>query len=198
MPFYWFQEDVRRFIFSGDFLGHPVPQPKPSDVFGFVVARLISFSFFFVIPAWQGYTLWQIFIGLLISHMVYGLIVFPVFMLAHVVELADFPAIEHGDDRVDEEWAILQLRTTADFAPRNAFLNWYLGGLNYQAIHHLFPNICHIHYPKLAPIVAEVCKEYGVPYNVYDTFSGAIASHYRWLKYLGQPTVAAAKVPVKS
>ncbi len=39
---------------------------------------------------------------------------------------------------VDDEWAISQIKTTVDFAPGNAFLNWYLGGLNYQVVHHLY------------------------------------------------------------
>jgi linoleoyl-CoA desaturase len=55
-----------------------------------------------------------------------------------------------------DEWAILQVKTTVDFAPKNAFLNCYIGGLNYQTIHHLFSHICHIHYSQIAGIVAEV------------------------------------------
>ena len=108
-------------------------------------------------------------------------------MLAHVVEVVDYPEIEQGATQMDEEWAILQVKTSADFAPKNAVLNWYLGGLNYQTIHHLCPDICHVHYPKLAPIVAEVCAEHGIQYNVYNTLSSAVTSNYRWLKRLGQP-----------
>ncbi|MEO0375933.1 MAG: acyl-CoA desaturase [Cyanobacteria bacterium P01_A01_bin.17] len=194
IPFYWFLGDTRRFIFSGSYLGHPIPRPKASDIFDFIVPRIVSFAFFFVIPAWQGYSFIEIFVGLSISHMVYGLIVVSIFMLAHVVESVDYPDIDYSTNKVDDEWAILQVKTSADFAPDNAFLNWYLGGLNYQTIHHLFPDVCHIHYPKLAPIVAEVCEEYGIQYNVYDTFGSAIASNYRWLRRLGQPVEIPAAV----
>ena len=114
--------------------------------------------------------------------MTYGLVICVVFMLAHVLEPAEFVELSPNSLHVEDEWAILQVKTTVDFAPKNAFLNWYIGGLNYQTIHHLFPYICHIHYPQLAVIVAEVCEEFGIKYNVYPTFTGAIAANYNWLK----------------
>lgn len=196
IPFYWFLCDVQKFIFSGNYLGHPVPKPKGSDIFDFTITRIFGFAFFFLIPAWQGYSLIQIFAGLSISHMVYGFIVCSIFMLAHVVEEADFPQLDPGSNMLDEEWAIMQVNTTADFAPKNAFLNWYIGGLNYQTVHHLFPDICHIHYPKIAPIVAETCEEFGIQYNVFDTVSSALASNFRLLKTLSQPDPVMESDPV--
>jgi linoleoyl-CoA desaturase len=68
-----------------------------------------------------------------------------------------------------------------NFAPRSRLLTWYLGGLNYQIEHHLFPKVCHIHYPALAPIVARVCREHGVRYYSHPTMRAALASHARWL-----------------
>ena len=116
--------------------------------------------------------------------MTYGVLACHVFMLAHVLEPAEFIQ-PSAANQIEDEWAIFQVRTTVDFAPKNAFLNWYLGGLNYQVVHHLFPQICHIHYPKIAPILAEVCQEFGVNYAVYPTFWGALAYNYRWLRQLG-------------
>ena len=40
-----------------------------------------------------------------------------------------------------------------------------------QVVHHLFPGICHTHYPAIAPIVMDTCKEFNVPYKVYPTVS---------------------------
>jgi len=62
--------------------------------------------------------------------------------------------------------------------------------LNYQAIHHLFPRICHVHYPKIAPIVAQTAKEFGVPYLYNDSFAKAFASHVRLLSKLGKKDVS--------
>jgi linoleoyl-CoA desaturase len=61
-----------------------------------------------------------------------------------------------------------------------------LGWLNFQAIHHLFPHISHIHYPQIARIVQRVCHEYGIPYHSYATVRSAFVSHVRHLKYLGR------------
>jgi len=107
-----------------------------------------------------------------------------VFQLAHIVEDTDFPELDSGGN-INEEWAIHQLRTTADFAPKNKLLTFYVGGLNYQVEHHLFQRICHIHYPEIAPIVQQTCAEYGIPYLINESFTDALASHIRLLKQLG-------------
>ena len=103
------------------------------------------------------------------------------FQLAHAVEGASAP----GLDGARTEWAAHQVRTAADFAPGSAALTWYLGGLNYQVEHHLFPRVCHVHLKALAPIVQATCAEHGVPYRVHPTARAALASHARWLHRLG-------------
>jgi fatty acid desaturase len=55
-------------------------------------------------------------------------------------------------------WAIHQLFTTTNFAPKNKIVNWYTGGLNHQIEHHIFPNISHIHYGN-TKIVKETAAE---------------------------------------
>jgi linoleoyl-CoA desaturase len=128
---------------------------------------------------------WQALLGFLSMHFVAGMIMSIVFQLAHVVE----GTLEEGtpeNDVIEANWTVHELLTTSDFAPNNRFLTWYAGGLNFQVEHHLFPNICHIHYPKIAPIVAQTAREYGIPYNVQPTFGQALMSHVRKLKELGQ------------
>jgi linoleoyl-CoA desaturase len=128
---------------------------------------------------------WHVLLGFLILHLVAGTVLSVVFQLAHVVETSDFPQVNAQGD-IETEWAIHQLRTTADFSGKNPLLTYYVGGLNYQVIHHLFPRICHIHYPAIAPIVAATAHEYGLPYIHYPTFGAAFRSHVRMLKNLGR------------
>lgn len=78
-----------------------------------------------------------------------------------------------------------QVMTTADFATDSKVLTWLLGGLNFQTIHHLFPRISHIHYPEIQPIIKKVCDAHQVRYNEFPTFSAALNSHIRFLKFLG-------------
>ena len=82
-------------------------------------------------------------------------------------------------------WAIHQLYTTTNFAHRNKVLSWYVGGLNFQVEHHLFPNICHVHYRHLSAIVKQTALEFGLPYKMKETFWDAIKAHGRLLKELG-------------
>jgi linoleoyl-CoA desaturase len=81
-----------------------------------------------------------------------------------------------------DEWAIHQVLSTTNFARRSRLLTWYLGGLNYQIEHHLFPRICHLHYPALSPLVEQTCLKFGVRYSAPETLSAALSSHYRLLR----------------
>jgi linoleoyl-CoA desaturase len=86
----------------------------------------------------------------------------------------------------EESWARHQMMTTANFSNWNPLFTWFVGGLNHQIEHHLFPDISHIHYPKIAKIIKETAKEYGVNYNYHRTFGGAIVNHLRMLNKLGK------------
>ncbi|NER23809.1 MAG: acyl-CoA desaturase [Symploca sp. SIO1C2] len=186
IPFYWSINEMKLMASSqGKYLNYSIPKLKTSELITFWGMKLLNFVFFVIIPITVGYTIWQTLLGVMIAFMTYGFVVCEVFMLAHVLEATEFPEVEPESNSINDEWAIFQIKTTADFAPHNPILNWYIGGLNYQTVHHLFPHVCHIHYPKIAPILTEVCEEFGVKYNVYPTFREAIASNYRWLKLMG-------------
>lgn len=132
---------------------------------------------------------WHVVLGFVLLHAISGLILSVVFQLAHVVENTKFPKPdEYGN--IETEWAIHQLETTADFAKNNWVVTFYVGGLNYQAIHHLFPRVCHVHYPKIAPIVAATAKEFEVPYIYNESFFSAFKSHVRLLSKLGRKEVS--------
>src|SRR5690606_27088069 len=102
------------------------------------------------------------FMCLLISYVVCGLCLAIVFQLAHVVEQTDFKTVE--ENKIEEEWMIHQLQSTANFSTKNPILTWLLGGLNFQVEHHLFPKVSHIHYPALNKIVQETCRANDISY----------------------------------
>lgn len=151
--------------------------------------KLVYWGYIIVLPVLVlDVKLWQVLIGFVSLHMVAGIILSIVFQLAHVVEETTFPVPDEKGN-IENEWAIHQLKTTADFAPKSWFLTYYLGGLNYQAIHHLFPTICHVHYPKIAPIVEKTAKEFGVTYIYHKNMWSAFMSHMRLLARLGKDEV---------
>jgi linoleoyl-CoA desaturase len=128
---------------------------------------------------------WQILIGFMMIHLTAGYILSIVFQLAHVVEGAEQP-MPDTEGSMQNAWAVHQMQTTANFSRDNRLLNWYVGGLNFQIEHHLFPNICHVHYRTLSPIVQQTAEEFGIPYNQKATFTDALQSHIRTLKALGR------------
>ncbi|MFN0049199.1 MAG: fatty acid desaturase family protein [Cytophagales bacterium] len=127
---------------------------------------------------------WKILIGFTVLHLVAGWLITVVFQLAHVVEETDHPHPQ-ADGLVDNSWFVHQLQTTSDFAVNNKLVTWYVGGLNFQVEHHLFPKICSIHYPAISKIVAETTKKYNVPYYHESGLREAVYSHYKALKAFG-------------
>ncbi|MDH5382500.1 MAG: fatty acid desaturase, partial [Cyclobacteriaceae bacterium] len=143
----------------------------------------LYYGYIFVIPLiFTPWTFWQIIIGFLLLHFVSGFILSVTFQLAHIVEEN---AHETGEKEViDNSWAAHQVLTTANFSRKSKFLNWYLGGLNFQIEHHLFPHICHIHYSKLSDIVKKTIREHGMEYREFGNMFDAMKSHYKALKSL--------------
>jgi linoleoyl-CoA desaturase len=138
---------------------------------------------------------WQFAIGYVVMHLTAGLILGVVFQLAHVVEGTEYPVPDDAG-RMEHQWLLHEMETTSNFARHNPLLTWYVGGLNYQVEHHLFPKVCSVHYPAIGPIVERVAARYGIPYHQQPTLMAAIRSHYRMLKRLGRDAEAAATQPV--
>ena len=129
---------------------------------------------------------WYWVIGFLTMAMLSGLVLSIVFQLAHTVEHTHFPLADEATNKMEDEWAVHQLKTTANFATKNRVIGWFVGGLNFQVEHHLFPKFSHIHYPAIHRIVKQACKEYNVPYIEYRTMIEAVWSHMKFLRQLGR------------
>ncbi len=149
------------------------------------LTKAAYYCLFLIIPmlvlivAW-----WQVLLGFVAMHVVEGLVLGLVFQLAHVVEGTSFP-LPTVSGNIDEAWAVHQMRTTANFAPHSAVAAFFCGGLNRQIEHHLFPKVCHIHYPAITAIVKQTAQEHNLPYLESPTFTSALLSHYRFLKRMG-------------
>ncbi|MCE9533544.1 MAG: acyl-CoA desaturase [Planctomycetes bacterium] len=171
---------------------HHVPRPRGWELFWFFAGKVPSYTLAFVIPMF--FHPWYIVLAFyMLVTCTIGVTLSVVFQLAHCVEEAEFPLPEDGTLRMENAWAVHQVETTVDFGRNSFTLCWLLGGLNFQIEHHLFPRICHIHYPALSKIVEQTCKEYGVRYACHTSFWSGIKSHYRWLKRMGREEMAVAK-----
>lgn len=147
-----------------------------------VAGKILYVTAFLVLPLLvTPYAWYWVVIGFVLMHFLSGVILSFIFQLAHMVEI-----VEHEEKPEDGKLQIgfmeHQMRTTANFARKNKLISWYVGGLNFQVEHHLFPNICHIHYPAISKIVEDTAKEFNVMYRSFPTMAQALVSHFRYIR----------------
>ena len=182
--FAWvFIDDFKKYI-----SGKVTPDSEPKRIalkehLIFWSTKVMYVGFYIGLPVFMlGWS--QALIGYSIMVFVCGVFISIVFQLAHVVEATTFTAAEEEVTKIPQSWAVHQLLSTANFATSNKVLSWFLGGLNFQIEHHLFPNISHVHYPQVSRLVKEVCKEYNIDYLEYSSMLKAFYSHLLHLRKL--------------
>ena len=147
--------------------------------------KAINLVLYIGLPIYMvGFLPWLV--GFAVTTMFAGLVTSLVFQLAHTVEDTAFPTPHAITNKLEDEWAIHQVRTTANFATDNRLISWLVGGLNFQVEHHLFPKISHVHYPAISQILQQVCAEHNVPYINYPKMRYAVASHVSFLRQMGR------------
>ncbi len=181
---YWiFFTDYKKY-FTNKVGEMPIKKMTFMDHFTFWGFKALHLVLFVIIPIYTvGFVAWII--GFLAYGFFAGIVLSVVFQLAHTVSETHFPETNPTTGKVEDEWAVHQLKTTANFATKSKFWSWFTGGLNFQVEHHLFPNISHVHYPALSEIVKEVCQKYNIPYLEHAKTRYAIASHVAHLKAMG-------------
>lgn len=166
---------------------------KTRTAIAMIISKIFYYGYIGAIPLMVlDITFGQWLVGFLTMHAVLGVLITSVFQLAHVVEGPTHhePTLS---GKMDNTWAIHQLETTANFARKSKFIGWFVGGLNFQVEHHLFPTICHVHYENLSEIVKKTAHEFNLPYHDQKTFMSAFRSHLRVLKAFGRNEPIAAQ-----
>jgi linoleoyl-CoA desaturase len=180
---------VLSWIWWGDFRDikdntYSLPKSRlRSILYETILVKIWHVAVFLVLPLLTIGNPWLVLVGYLVSFSIMGLIMVVVFQLAHVTMVQEF-----ASESVlrESDWALFQLNSTANFAPNNKFLSWYLGGLNHQIEHHIFPYLSHTHYPKIQNQVKSTCQEHGVQYHAFATLWQAISSHQKHLFHYGR------------
>jgi linoleoyl-CoA desaturase len=192
----WVFYDDFVILFGKEMGPHRLPRMSPTEIALFIGYKVFFVGWSIVIPALY-HPLWQVAIFHLVAVMTLGVTLSSVFQLAHCVEDAEFPPPAPRGEATHDDWAAHQVETTVDFAPQSRLLTWFLGGLNFQVEHHLFPKVCHLHYPALSRIVEELSAKHGVRYRSNFTLREALGSHFRHLRKLGRsgPSCGAPRTP---
>jgi linoleoyl-CoA desaturase len=181
--------DFMMVLFGKSDANHVYPKMSPAEKVTFWVGKLFFFGIMIGLPLLV-FPWWQVLVGFLIVLLTVGLVLSVIFQLAHINGYAAFPEPLGSPQHIDNEWAVHQVETTVDFAPKNWLLFNFIGGLNFQIEHHLFPHICHMIYPSLAPIVRATCEEFGIVYHCHKTWREAFSSHLKELSLLGSKSEA--------
>lgn len=185
LPFKWqFYGDFRH-VLTGRIGDHRIVRPSGWNLIAFAGGKIIFFSLALAIPL-VIHPWWIVLPCFLLASFIQGLVLSVVFQLAHCVDAAEFPMPHPDTGRMEAAWAVHQVNTTVNFACDSRLLPWFLGGLNFQIEHHLFPRVCHIHYPALSHIVRKTCEDFQLRYSTHDTLTAGVISHFRWLRQMGQ------------
>ncbi|MDW3191760.1 MAG: acyl-CoA desaturase [Cytophagales bacterium] len=154
-------------------------------VAGIAFRKLLFHTFFIGVPVLVlGISIGWAVLMLATMLIVTGLTLSLIFQTAHLV--SDLDVIETENPEIDENWLVHQLHTTTNYATNSPFFSWFYGSLNFQVEHHLFPNICHVHYPKISSIVKSTAEEFGLPYHCQGSFGKAVYEHFKLLRLLGK------------
>jgi linoleoyl-CoA desaturase len=178
---------VKEFIQLGQFKRNGLIKGKeyPMLMAEMVFWKIVYYAYLLVIPMTVldiSFGFW--FLCFFSMHFVAGLILATIFQTAHVMPECDYPT-PNEEGTIENSWAIHQLQTTSNYNS-NRFFSWYVGGLNYQVEHHLFPTICHVHYRDLSKIVKQKAKEHNLPYYAQDNYFKAVWEHGKMLHQLGK------------
>jgi linoleoyl-CoA desaturase len=179
-----FFQDFKKY-FTGKVGTTPFRKMDVKEHIIFWVSKLLYIGAFLVLPVFTVGLLDTI-IGYLVIAGICGFIIAVVFQLAHIVEDAEFETPTSANHKVETEWAVHQVQTTANFATKSKVVSWLTGGLNFQVEHHLFPRISHIHYPKISELVRETCEQFNIQYLEFPTVLSAVKSHVLHLKQVGR------------
>ncbi|ODV64418.1 sphingolipid delta8-desaturase [Ascoidea rubescens DSM 1968] len=142
--------------------------PRKGKAAWFRYYELLGLSFFFY---WFFYLIVYSRIDGWGARLQYVLVSHITTMVVHVqITLSHF-AMSTSDLGVSESFVSKQLRTTMDVDCPEWF-DYFHGGLQYQAIHHLFPRVPRHNFRKLQPLIIDFCNEVGLKYTIYGFGKG--------------------------
>lgn len=181
LNWFFFRETLLVLGYSSRTIKIEIPIKEIIKLFFFKIVYLI---FMIGLPIWVLTFDWiHIIWAFLINHALVSIVFTAVLGVSHLSDHVQHP-LPDEDGKLDMSWPKLQMQTSADYNSSSVFFNWTLGGFNAHALHHLLPNICHIHYLKIVPIFRQTAQEFGIEY-IEMPYYKALQSHFRFLRKMG-------------
>lgn len=182
LNWFFFRETLMLFNYSSRTINIKIPK---KEIVKLIIYKLIYLGYMIALPALILPFGWStVLLAFLLNHFMVSMIFVGVLGVSHVSDYVHHP-IPDEDNKLDMSWPKLQMLTSVDYNPDSVFFNWTLGGFNAHALHHLLPNISHVHYLKILPIFRQLCQEHGITYMEMPYFE-SLLSHFRFLRSVGK------------
>jgi linoleoyl-CoA desaturase len=181
LPYIFYAVYAQYMIFIRDFvLFYQSPEKIPANEFAkLYFSKIIYATAFLVLPfiliplPW-----WQVLTSIMLMYLIITSLL--VIILLMPTDKMENNKMVDGNS-YNEKWVIEILEHNVDFSPGSHLLNYVAGGANLNVVHYFFPSVNHIHYTRLAALIEETAKEFGLLYrkqNVKDV----LAIHFNYLK----------------
>lgn len=168
-------------FFKKDALVRKVADIPKIEYFKLFLFKAIFFAYLFIIPKFiLGVSWLSILYGFILMVFTASILSLMVLLSPHANIHSDFPQPD-AKNEMPYNWLEHQLRCTNDVSNDNFFIRFFMGSFNYHIAHHLFPNISHIHYPEITPIIERFAIKNGLKYRKLSLID-SLLGHYRLLK----------------
>jgi len=166
----------------------------PKEFVALFIGKTVFYGLTLILPMIFVSHAWYTILGAWVfMHILPGLTFALIFQVTHVYEGTTYP-LPDEEGNIDNNYALHVLETTADFSRHNRLGSWLMGGINIHVIHHILPQVCHVHYPALTKILKQVCDEFGIEYQENPNIWVALKKHYIILKHLSHPDATVPRV----
>ncbi len=165
--------------------GKKIINKHPKGTFrSLILFKLLYIAFILIVPILI-IPLWKtVLFGFFIMNIFSGLVISIALISTHVGENHKFP-VPNENGNFNHSWSEHQIATTSDFCTLSVFANVFFGGFNHHVIHHLFPEINHVHYVHLTPILKKLSRRYNINYKSEENLINVFKSHIQLLKREG-------------
>jgi len=181
LNWFFFREALMLINYSSRTIKIEIPK---IEVIKLVAFKIIYIGYMIIIPAMVLPFDWGvILLAFILNHFLVSLIFVGVLGVSHVSDYVSHPSPDQNG-KLNMSWPKLQMLTSVDYNPESVFFNWTLGGFNAHALHHLLPNICHVHYLDILPIFRRLAKKHGIIYMEMP-YLESLKAHFRFLQKMG-------------
>lgn len=182
LNWFFFRETLMIANYSSRTIKIEIPK---DEVIKLLIYKLLYIVYMIVLPIYLLPFGWPtVILAFILNHFMVSIVFVAVLGVSHLSDFVQHPESD-ADNKINMSWPKLQMLTSVDYNADSTFFNWTLGGFNAHALHHILPNVCHVHYLDILPIFRELADKHGLVYMEMP-YGKSLAAHFRFLKAMGR------------